>query len=418
MKKALHLFIVLFITNFINAQTRFEDGHYINNAGEKIQGLIKNLDWRSNPTSFEFKTTENSEIQVIGIDKASEFNIENKRKFVKVNVDFETSSNQYYKAGINKEPVFTKRTLFLEEIVAGKATLYSYFEENENKFFYSLDKTPVKQLIAFLYKINDLDVVKNESMKGYSSGDILKNETYKRQLWTELRSENISSKNIETLQYKTDDLVDFFNKYNNHKGDKTPAIQKNKKKVTYNFKVSGIYNNSSLDVFAYTEKYSPRFKNSSIALGFEAEFNLPYNNNKWSLIIEPSINTFKGEKTTLYSNGTPTETVETNFKYLQIPIGIRHYFYLNDTSKIFVNGFGNIRMVGGSYFVDYEKSTDYKYAPLSITFGAGIGYTYNKISAEARMFFASGSSISETTTRPTEFRNLSFIVRYQIFQKK
>ena len=43
------------------AQISFEKGYFINNANQKTNCLIKNQDWKDNPTEFEYKLDENSE---------------------------------------------------------------------------------------------------------------------------------------------------------------------------------------------------------------------------------------------------------------------------------------------------------------------------------------------------------------------
>ena len=58
MKKQL-LILLIFISTFNSyAQTSFEKGYFINNEGQKTDCLIKNIDWKDNPTEIKFKYTE------------------------------------------------------------------------------------------------------------------------------------------------------------------------------------------------------------------------------------------------------------------------------------------------------------------------------------------------------------------------
>ena len=45
----------LFYLTFSYSQITFEKGYFISNDGIKTECFIKNLDWRNNPTEFEYK---------------------------------------------------------------------------------------------------------------------------------------------------------------------------------------------------------------------------------------------------------------------------------------------------------------------------------------------------------------------------
>lgn len=51
------IILLLTITLYSNAQTKFEKGYYINNKGIKFEGYIKNSDWKNTPKKIEFKQT-------------------------------------------------------------------------------------------------------------------------------------------------------------------------------------------------------------------------------------------------------------------------------------------------------------------------------------------------------------------------
>ena len=65
--------------------------------------------------------------------------------------------------------------------------------------------------------------------------------------------------------------------------------------------------------------------------GVETEFILAFNKNKWGVTIEPTYQYYKSEK-------KPSDVeAKLNYTSVEIPIGIRHYFYLSEKSKIFIN---------------------------------------------------------------------------------
>ena len=59
--KLLFLFTTVFTLNCYS-QISFENGYFIDNDNQKINCLIKNLDWENNPTKFKYKLSENNEL--------------------------------------------------------------------------------------------------------------------------------------------------------------------------------------------------------------------------------------------------------------------------------------------------------------------------------------------------------------------
>jgi hypothetical protein len=68
MKYNLLFALLLLILSYTSrAQIGFEDGYFINDSDEKVQCLIRNRDWKKNPTGFEYKLTTDSEVQTADI---------------------------------------------------------------------------------------------------------------------------------------------------------------------------------------------------------------------------------------------------------------------------------------------------------------------------------------------------------------
>ena len=61
MKKNLLLLLVSILTVNVYSQISLEEGYYIDNSNQKINCLIKNLDWKNNPThlNINFLRVEN-----------------------------------------------------------------------------------------------------------------------------------------------------------------------------------------------------------------------------------------------------------------------------------------------------------------------------------------------------------------------
>ena len=73
MKKGLFMLILLSVFVQVNAQIGFEKGYIINDLGVLTQVLIRNVDWKNNPTEIKYKLSEESETIVGDINSIKEF---------------------------------------------------------------------------------------------------------------------------------------------------------------------------------------------------------------------------------------------------------------------------------------------------------------------------------------------------------
>lgn len=77
MKKKLLLLLLTILSFDASAQISFEKGYFITNAGEKIDCLIKNIDWKNNPVDFEYQLVQNGTLMNENIKSVQEFGIYN-----------------------------------------------------------------------------------------------------------------------------------------------------------------------------------------------------------------------------------------------------------------------------------------------------------------------------------------------------
>lgn len=114
MKKQL-LFLLTIILSFnCYSQISFEKGYYINNSYQKTNCLIKNIDWKNNPTEFKYKLFENSESKKTSIKSVKEFCIDNISKYVRRIVNIDRSSEIMDDLNNDKNPTFKEEKLFLK----------------------------------------------------------------------------------------------------------------------------------------------------------------------------------------------------------------------------------------------------------------------------------------------------------------
>lgn len=145
--KKLSLFTGLIAACFFNAQIKFEKGYVINNSGERAEVLIKNLDWKNNPTEFEYKISEASDIKKENIKHVQEFGMDHGNKYIRKTVMIDKSSEQLSHMSETGDPKFEEETVFLKYLVEGKADLLYYENSDLRKFFFSTDHSEVKQLL-------------------------------------------------------------------------------------------------------------------------------------------------------------------------------------------------------------------------------------------------------------------------------
>ena len=165
------------------SQISFENGYFIDNDNQKINCLIKNLDWENNPTKFKYKLSENSELNIKTIKSVKEFGIPNTLKYVRSLVKIDRSSNKIDELDNQRKAVFQKEELFLRVLVEGKSTLYGYVDGSLISYFYSIGKSNIEQLV----------------FKSYTTPEskIRTNNRFRNQLWNNLKCADIKKDRVE-----------------------------------------------------------------------------------------------------------------------------------------------------------------------------------------------------------------------------
>jgi len=411
MKKQL-TFLFLAILSFTTyAQITFEKGYYITNSGQKVECLIRNVDWKNNPTEFEYKTTENDPTKKATIKTVKQFGIYNESKYIGYTVQIDRSSEHINNLSDTKDPLFKEEHLFLKVLVEGKATLFSYEEGSLRRFFYSVNDSKVEQLVFKKF-------LKPESLK------IRKNNTFRSQLWNDLKCPDIPINDIKKIQYYKNHLSKFFLKYNQCINSEYTLFHKKKRsgKDAFNISIRPGLNSSSLSIQNPSRSASQRSRNVSfdnelgIRFGIEAEYAFPFNKNKWALILEPTYQYYKSENSITLDPNTVferTEVVKADYSSIELPIGIRHYFFLSDKSKVFING---------SYVLDFSTKSTIDYQSVEdldgttgTNFAFGLGYKQNnKYSIELR-YMTPRNLLGNYQVWKSDYKTISVILGYTIF---
>jgi hypothetical protein len=119
--------LLLIVGSFTTySQIDFEKGYHIDNNGNRVEGLIKNVDWDNNPLDFLFQHVGDAEPRRVTIEQSAEFGISNVSRFVRATVDIDRSSEKVSELSAVRAPQFNKEQIFLKTLVQGKASLYEY----------------------------------------------------------------------------------------------------------------------------------------------------------------------------------------------------------------------------------------------------------------------------------------------------
>ncbi|AWW31523.1 tRNA modification GTPase [Echinicola strongylocentroti] len=414
MKKLLFIPILIFFAIETYAQISYEEGYYINEAGQKVEGLIKNEDWTNTPDRFDFKRSHQSGIKTISIDSTKEFYIYNKGRYIRSTVNIDRSSDNVTSLSHSRAPLFKRERLFLELLVEGKANLMYYQDSNIRRYFYSVENDSIRQLIYKKFRID------NPNSTGNNENKIGKNSRFRQQLWSDLKYAKITPDKLQRIEYKNKDLVNYFVDYNNWNNDLKNIYQESRHAGDFQLSIRPRINMANLKTESVSAIRGFSIKNHlSMALGLELEYILPGNKRKWSLFIEPTyrqLNNLTTEESSIISGGVLTREVD--YKSIEIPAGVRYYLFLNEKSKFYINAALVMDLGFDSSITSTRQDGSiiekYNYELSTISFAGGIGYKYNnRITVETRYLMNKGLLFELNTN--SAYSSFSLIFGYSIF---
>ena len=398
MKATIFTFLCSLLPLAAYTQIVFEPGYFVDNENLKTDCLIKNIDWKNNPTAFEYKVSESGELKTADIAEVKEFGVYDFSKYIKSTVEIDKSSDQLNELTTEKQATMTKEELFLKVLVEGDASLYYYENGDLKRYFFNTSDTKIEQLIRRRYIVDRTKIAENNR--------------YKQQLFNSLKCESIAQKDIYNLDHTTKQLIAFFEKYNTCSNapyvnyDEKPTRDAINLTLRPSIRSSSLLMANSVNHSAYADFDSKL----SFGIGLELEYVLPINKNKWSVIVEPTYQYYKSKAVRDF--GTPPRV---NYKSLEIPLGLRHYFFLNADSKLFANvsyvidiDFNSIILLGSSAANNIDINPAGNIA-------MGMGYKFqNKFSVEAR-YQTKRNVLVNYIFWSSEYKTMSLIFGYSFF---
>jgi hypothetical protein len=397
------LIVVQSLVSQVMAQTHYKPGYYIGSDGKKVTCFIKSSDWKNNPIVIETKKTE-ADAQAVSVDISNiqEFEITEESKYKKTTVQLDRSGESSYNPSTERNPIFKQETLLLKVLVEGEAASLLCYQDNDlMRFFYQLKDSTAKPLVYKHYTFE-----KNTHVFA------MENNYFQQQLWEKMNCSGNNLKSFTSISYTQSELVRFVVRYNTCKGA-SYIIHKPKRKVgAFRIKITpGVSLTSYKINNAQAQRQSVNFGTKPLMRwGLEFEQVLPYQNNKTSIWAEPSLQVYSAEKRAEQN----IYNVKIGYVSLDIPLGFRYYFFLNDQTSIFADGAIVITQAGGN--ITYTNSAGGSFpvplARYALNASAGIGIRHRKFSLASRyylpreLFRTSGSFQSR-------YQTLAFILGYQ-----
>ncbi len=405
LKNLILLFLFIFSATCFS-QISFEKGYYIDNANQKKECLIKNMDWKSNPDNFEYKMTPDGQSENINIKAVKEFGIYMSSKYVRHTVKMDQSSEDLDKLTQDKTPLFIEETHFLKVLIDGNASLYSYEGRNLKRYFYTLDNSEIEPLVFKKFLT--------------SENKVRTNNEFKQQLWNNLKCPSLKMKQMKNLQYKKNSLMKVFMDYNKCTSSDFINYEEKDNSDMFNITLRPRFNNSSLDIKStITQSRDTDFgAKSGFVFGIDFEYILPFTNKKWSISIEPTYQNFKAERISRVDDVSGGELLAiVDYKSLELPISLRHYFFLNKDSKIYANLSYQLHVDFNS-FIEFQRGDGSILNTFDVksenNFAFGIGYKFmDKYSIEAR--YNIERNILQYPYWKSQYQTTSIILGYTIF---
>lgn len=390
MKTNIITFILAFITLISFGQINYESGYFIDNNNKRVECLIKNIDWKNNPTEFAYKVTANAIPEKGSLNTVKEFGVTDFSKYVRADVKIDISSSELDNLSNQANPEWQEERLFLNMLVEGKAKLYYYEKSRFVRFFYSLSDTSIVQLIYKEYYA--------------SENQLAENFTYRTQLWNNVRCVNEGLNSVENLRYNKSELERYFKKYNANEESTTLVYSAKKNRDSFQLRLTPGLNYSSVkaaNAFASNEfvDFGPKI---NFRIGVEAQFILPFNKNKWGILFDPSFQYFNASGQNSY------EKVEMKYQSIEFPIGLRHRFYINENLTFFVDA-----LFITNYSFDFNSTISSLEVRTGNSYAIGGGAGFKKLSAEIR-YSTQRNLLRDYIYWSTDYRRISLILGFKI----
>ena len=367
--------LLLILSTSLFGQVQFKKGYILNSNNEKFECLIEDKNWIHTPDSIKYKITDFDKITTANFNSIYEFQI------------YETG--HYYKK-FTYQLNSIETTSFLRILVKGNASLFELNDSDKGVFyFYNTIEKPIKQLI-YSNKINNFEDYR-----------------FRKELFENVFCQYNNSENIRRLEYDKQVLIKYFEKYNECVNAEYTNFDVKHFKLNFRYGINGGYTSNASNILIYigydgfdgapstggitfegkNESHPIQSTSNSYTFGGEFEVLFKYNNLNWSFYTSPNYNFGKQGKTIDidYNYGTIIykSKVQINKRsFIEVPIGLRYYFNLNQNSSVNVGFAYNFNYnLGGNKVYNIESNAKIKNSseydlniPSNISLSVGYNY--------------------------------------------
>ncbi|GLR15811.1 hypothetical protein [Portibacter lacus] len=402
LKKGLLQICFLLFSIVVIGQVKFEPGYYIKESGEKIEGYILNIDWKNNPTSFNFKETAEGDDVEISIEDALEYGVDGFSAYQRHVVKVDQSLNNRTGLSSERNPNYKEETLFLKILVDSNIGLLKYESNQYVRFFYREGKNVPVQLI---YK------------KYYKTSDrIAENVDFQQQIKNLAGQTFMSASKVNSLKYTEKSLVQVFKDINVGQGAEYTSYSSERVHLIpiYSFVVGSRYLNNEI------KNSSSNFKGTAAAslsylLGGEVKIVLPFRKDTWSVYMGLYYHNLSGMRDIDFvSQKIPQSQGILDIKYntLELNLGFRQRFFANSKPKYYFFGAGSLNIAMQRKFeildyIDLEPNT-------SLNYNVGIGCNIVPSFTIEISYATPRNYLNSYTFWDTEQQGVGLLLKYQL----
>tara|TARA_R110000868_G_scaffold37111_12_gene131584 strand:+ start:5020 stop:6267 length:1248 start_codon:yes stop_codon:yes gene_type:complete len=401
------LFFLLFlflIQSQVLCQPLYEKGYYIDNLNNRFEGYIDRTNLSSSQDYINFKSSKKSTAVQLFPNQVSkvfvsDIHIESNTVLIDTTA-FVTSEK--------RAPSFTRKNVFLFNLIDGEISLLEYRTEKSSLFF--VQESPDQASFQLIHKRyigrNELLFNNNDFRKQLDSLIVnLKSEL-------EIDTEKVlyTSKSLSDLFIKLNDSRNYT--FQNYSNQRLISPRYLNFAVITGLRFSRITSKETITGNTFFSLEDVSLSN----FGLELEYLLPSLKNQFSIFGRGEIATGDTRlDTVLLTSGL--QQINTNLDYLFITIGIRGYFQLSNATKLYADaGVSKPFTIGDGINIRHEIRPDFDYQRKIITpsFGAGV-IVFNRFSLESRFEF-----MNTVLNKNDELNNISyssFTINLKIFFK-
>ena len=215
-------------------------------------------------------------------------------------------------------------------------------------------------------------------------------------------------------------MIKLFTKYNQCHHAAFVNFEKKQKRDFIDLAIKLGLNSSTLSIQNTYSGFEASFdRELTFRSGVETEIILPFNKDKWAILIEPTFQYFKTEVDKFYNDGTvsgKTINLTVSYSSIEFPVGIRYSSFFSNKSKLFFDVLYVVDApLANSLYGNNGDFIDLQINSVRNNFAMGIGFEYdNKYTIEFR-HATKRDVLSKYYIWHSQYQSSSLIFGYTIF---